>query len=148
MKLSKTACGLLAATCLAPAALADVFTIGTFSFNEANCGPHGGDLWKGLQNLRDYRNDEFTKRSSLDIMSWTRTSGIAEKESSSSFDRSRCVGQLLGRGGNKGIARGYHLSGENDGAARRRTWIRRPSNSLGGVRICGTFLVWRAGLTC
>lgn len=102
MKFSKTACGLLAATCLAPAALADVFTIATFTFSEANA-VRTAEIVEGPQNLRDYRNDEFTKRSNLDII--LDPDNPSPEKVFKFFDRSRCVGQLLGRGDNKGIAR-------------------------------------------
>ncbi len=94
--------GALAACLLPYSVVADVFTIGTYTFNEANA-VRTAEIVEGPVNLRDYRNDEFTKRSQLDI--------ILEKGAKSAekifkyFDRAKCVGQLLGRGDNKGIAR-------------------------------------------
>ncbi|MFT4589356.1 MAG: hypothetical protein ACI8QF_003470 [Limisphaerales bacterium] len=102
MKFSKTAYGLLAATCLAQAAVADVFTIGTFTFNEAN-SVRTAEVVEGPQNLRDYRNDEFTKRANLDII--LDPNILKPEKVFKYFDRSRCVGQLLSRGDNQGIAR-------------------------------------------
>lgn len=102
MKFSKTACGLLAATCLASTVNADVFTIATFTFNEANA-VRSAEIVEGPQNLRDYRNDEFTKRSNLDII--LDPNNPTPEKIYKYFDRSRCVGQLLSRGDNKGIAR-------------------------------------------
>lgn len=102
MKRTYAALGILLSATFVSSISADVFTIGTFTFNEANA-VRTAEIVEGPVNLRDYRNDEFTKRSQLDII-------LNEKKQGSDkiykyFDRSKCVGQLLSRGDQKGIAR-------------------------------------------
>jgi len=104
MKRIYPALGILLLATLASSIHADVFTIGTFTFNEANA-VRTAEIVEGPVNLRDYRNDEFTKRSNLDIILDDRDKQRGTDKIYKFFDRSKCVGQLLGRGDNKGIAR-------------------------------------------
>ena len=102
MKRTYAALGILLYATLMSPIFADVFTIGTYTFNEANA-VRTAEIVEGPVNLRDYRNDEFTKRSNLDII--LEESKRNPDKVFKFFDRSRCVGQLLNRGNQKGMAR-------------------------------------------
>ena len=82
---------------------ADVFTIATYTFNEANSF-RDGFIVEGPHNLPFYRNDEFTKRAVLDIV--VDTESNEPKRVFKYFDRTRTFGYLLGHPNQQGIAMG------------------------------------------
>jgi len=92
---------MLVSALMVPALQAGVFSIGSFTFDDYNA-VRTAEVVEGPTDLKVSRNDEFTKRAVLDI--------ITDKESQRSvkqykfFDRTRTVGYLLGAQNAQGIA--------------------------------------------